>query len=85
MIKYAQHHSAPLIKLVHKYRFVILQIVLGSDYPFPLGEFTAESRGKEYAAGQLVDSMESWTEEQKKKVFQDNALEWLGLCREDFE
>eukprot|EP01138_Halocafeteria_seosinensis_P013649 gb/GECG01013940.1/.p1 GENE.gb/GECG01013940.1/~~gb/GECG01013940.1/.p1 ORF type:complete len:453 (+),score=36.09 gb/GECG01013940.1/:1-1359(+) len=61
------------------------KIVLGSDYPFPLGEFTAESRGKEYAAGELVDSMDSWTEEQKKKVFQDNALNWLGLRREDFE
>jgi aminocarboxymuconate-semialdehyde decarboxylase len=33
------------------------KVCLGSDYPFPLGEFTAESRGTEYCAGALIDSM----------------------------
>jgi aminocarboxymuconate-semialdehyde decarboxylase len=33
------------------------RVCLGTDYPFPLGEFTAESMGKQYAAGSLIDSM----------------------------
>ena len=33
------------------------KVCLGSDYPFPLGEFTPESRGKQYAAGALIDAM----------------------------
>lgn len=82
MVLYAFLFSRDGLIMLHA---CVLQIVLGSDYPFPLGEFTAESRGKEYAAGQLVDSMDTWTEEQKKKVFQDNALNWLGLSREDFD
>lgn len=31
---------------------------LGTDYPYPLGEFTAESLGKVYAPGSLIDSMD---------------------------
>ena len=30
---------------------------LGTDYPYPLGEFTSESMGKDYAPGHLIDSM----------------------------
>jgi hypothetical protein len=33
------------------------RVCLGSDYPFPLGEYTAESMGTEYAAGELIDAM----------------------------
>jgi aminocarboxymuconate-semialdehyde decarboxylase len=33
------------------------KVCLGSDYPFPLGEFTPESGGKQYAAGALIDAM----------------------------
>jgi aminocarboxymuconate-semialdehyde decarboxylase len=33
------------------------RVCLGTDYPFPLGEYTAESRGKDYCAGRLIDEM----------------------------
>lgn len=33
------------------------KVCLGTDYPFPLGEYTAESFGTVYAAGELIDSM----------------------------
>jgi hypothetical protein len=33
------------------------KVCLGSDYPFPLGEYTPESRGMDYAAAELIDAM----------------------------
>lgn len=59
------------------------RLCLGSDYPFPLGEFTAESRGTEYAAGRLVDAMAAepfaWGEARRADVLGRNALEgWLA-------
>ncbi len=61
---------------------------LGSDYPFPLGEYTAESMGKDYCAGALVDSMAAlgkpgWEEgsSTRSMVLGGAALQWLG--RED--
>jgi aminocarboxymuconate-semialdehyde decarboxylase len=44
------------------------KIVLGTDYPFPLGE---------NVPGELIHSM-SWTEERKKRILWDNAMAWLG-------
>ncbi len=62
------------------------KVCLGSDYPFPLGEYSAESRGTEYEAGKLIDSMPqpAWGTERKRKVLGANAMDWLGLRYEDF-
>lgn len=54
------------------------KVCLGSDYPFPLGEFTAESRGMDYCAGSLIDSMPGWTPDRRAKVLGSNACDWLG-------
>lgn len=57
-------HDEDALRLVLKV-FGEDKVCLGTDYPYPLGEFTAESMGKEYAPGSLIDSME-WTEEDTK-------------------
>jgi aminocarboxymuconate-semialdehyde decarboxylase len=51
------------------------KIVLGSDYPFPLGEDIP---------GQLVESMDTFDRETKAKILGENALELLGLKKEQF-
>lgn len=51
------------------------RVILGSDYPFPLGEDHP---------GLLVESSETLTESQKTKLLETNALEFLGLTREFF-
>jgi aminocarboxymuconate-semialdehyde decarboxylase len=65
------------------------RVCLGSDYPFPLGEFTAESRGIDYCAGALIDSMAeapfSWSDRQRADMLGRNALEgWLDRRYEDY-
>jgi len=45
-------------------------VAMGSDYPFPLGEHTP---------GQLIESIKTFSEQTKQKLFKDNALRWLGL------
>ena len=59
------------------------KVCLGTDYPFPLGEFSAESRGMDYAPGSLIDSME-WDEGVKEKLLSANACAWLGVDVERF-
>jgi aminocarboxymuconate-semialdehyde decarboxylase len=59
------------------------KVCLGTDYPFPLGEFTAESRGMDYAPGHLIDSME-WPEGVKEKLLSLNACGWLNMPVERF-
>ena len=44
------------------------RVVVGSDYPFPLGE---------HVPGELVQSM-PWDDSKKNKVLTHNALEWLN-------
>jgi len=51
------------------------RIVLGSDYPFPLGETIP---GSQITTSKLLDN------ETKKKFLETNALEFLGLKREKF-
>lgn len=46
------------------------KIVLGSDYPFPLGE---------HHPGKLIESMSSLSYESKEKLMWKNAAEFLGL------
>eukprot|EP00731_Ephydatia_muelleri_P008016 Em0004g354a len=50
------------------------RIILGSDYPFPLGE---------HPPGKLITSVSEWDDEVKDKVMFRNALEFLGL--KDFQ
>ena len=50
------------------------KISLGTDYPFPLGELKP---------GQLIESMD-YNNEQKDKLFFQNALDWLGLSANHF-
>ena len=49
------------------------QILLGSDYPFPLGEQNP---------GMLIESMDL-DKTIKQKIFSENALNWLGLKKSD--
>jgi len=50
------------------------KICLGTDYPFPLGELEP---------GKLIHSMD-YSTKKKAKLLGENALEWLGLKKEDF-
>ena len=50
------------------------RIMLGSDYPFPLGE---QEPGSSVARLQLSD-------DENSRIFHGTALEWLGLDLEDF-
>ncbi|BFZ02170.1 hypothetical protein BsWGS_05209 [Bradybaena similaris] len=46
------------------------RVILGSDYPFPLGE---------HHPGKLIESIEDFTPELKYQLLAGNALEFLGL------
>ncbi|XP_019656807.1 2-amino-3-carboxymuconate-6-semialdehyde decarboxylase isoform X2 [Ailuropoda melanoleuca] len=52
------------------------KVILGTDYPFPLGELEP---------GKLIESMEEFEEETKDKLKAGNALAFLGLERKQFE
>ncbi|XP_067995216.1 2-amino-3-carboxymuconate-6-semialdehyde decarboxylase isoform X2 [Melanerpes formicivorus] len=52
------------------------KVILGTDYPFPLGELEP---------GKLIDSMEDFDNKLKDKLKAGNALEFLGLSRKQFE
>jgi aminocarboxymuconate-semialdehyde decarboxylase len=51
------------------------KVVLGSDYPFPLGE---EHPGK------LIDSISGFSQEQKNKMLYYNALDCFGLSKDRY-
>ena len=46
------------------------RIVLGSDYPFPLGE---------HEPGKLIESLSSLSAESREKLLWKNAAEFLGI------
>ena len=50
------------------------KVCLGTDYPFPLGELEP---------GALIHSMD-YSNQKKGKLLGENAMEWLGLRKEDF-
>jgi aminocarboxymuconate-semialdehyde decarboxylase len=50
-------------------------IMLGSDYPFPLGELEP---------GKMISEMDGLSVATKHKFFSDNALHWLDLDPEPF-
>ena len=51
------------------------RVALGSDYPFPLGELVP---------GTLLSSMKEFKPEVREDLFSSNALNWLGLKKENF-
>jgi aminocarboxymuconate-semialdehyde decarboxylase len=51
------------------------RVVLGSDYPFPLGE---------EIPGRIIEGLESIDIDTKAKLLGENALDVLGLKKEDF-
>ncbi|XP_064613911.1 2-amino-3-carboxymuconate-6-semialdehyde decarboxylase-like [Liolophura sinensis] len=52
------------------------KVILGSDYPFPLGE---------HLPGKLVEDMVGFDAKLKDKILVSNACAFLGLDREQFE
>jgi aminocarboxymuconate-semialdehyde decarboxylase len=46
------------------------KVVMGSDYPFPLGE---------HSPGKLIESMQELSDNVKEKLLWKNAAEFLGL------
>ncbi|XP_074157983.1 2-amino-3-carboxymuconate-6-semialdehyde decarboxylase isoform X2 [Sminthopsis crassicaudata] len=52
------------------------KVLLGTDYPFPLGDLEG---------GKLIDSMEEFDDETKDKLKAGNALAFLGLEKKQFE
>ena len=55
--------------------FGVDKIMLGTDYPFPLGELEP---------GKLIESMDNLSASQKERLLSGSALEWLGLDAERF-
>jgi len=51
------------------------KVVLGTDYPFPLGE---------QKPGKLIESIEDFDEITKAKMLGGNALEFLGIDKDQF-
>jgi len=51
-------------------------IILGSDYPFPLGE---------HHPGKLIESMNGFSEKLKDKLLAQNAFNFLGIERSLYE
>ncbi|MHC4948241.1 MAG: amidohydrolase family protein, partial [Planctomycetota bacterium] len=51
------------------------RVVLGSDYPFPLGE---------HLPGALIDSMDDLGADRRARLLGGNALDWLGAAAETF-
>jgi len=52
------------------------RVILGSDYPFPLGE---------HHPGQLIMSAENFSDNQKDKLLAQNAIEFLRVDRSQYE
>lgn len=57
------------------------RIALGTDYPFPLGEWFPEEG---WQPGKLIASM-PWSDEKKAKLLGLNALDWLRMKVADFQ
>ncbi|GAB6032589.1 hypothetical protein CHUAL_011481 [Chamberlinius hualienensis] len=51
------------------------RVMLGSDFPFPLGE---------QIPGTLVNSMEDFSPQLKEKIMSENAFEFLGLNKKNY-
>ncbi|TPX34569.1 aminocarboxymuconate-semialdehyde decarboxylase [Synchytrium microbalum] len=67
-------HDADALEFLVK-KFGAKRLMLGSDYPFPLGE---------HEPGQLVESVTFLSREDKASILGLNALEFLGLDVADY-
>ena len=56
-------------------KMTIDRVMLGSDYPFPLGE---------HHPGAMIESATKLTDEEKRKLLSGNACQFLGLDPKDF-
>jgi aminocarboxymuconate-semialdehyde decarboxylase len=56
------------------------KIALGTDYPFPLGEWFPDGGWK---PGELIESM-NWPDAKKQMLLADNALGWLNMDKNLF-
>lgn len=61
-------HDKPTLKFIVD-RFGEDKIALGTDYPFPLGELEP---------GKLIESIDEFSAQTKRKLLVENALNWLG-------
>ena len=61
-------HDKPTLKFILD-RFGEDKVALGTDYPFPLGELEP---------GSLIESIDDFSAQTKRKLLVDNALNWLG-------
>jgi len=72
---------------VLKYNIDLLgedKVVLGSDYPFPLGECFLEDDECGYWPGKLVTTAETITNKQRQMILWDNPLKLVGKKASDF-
>ncbi len=56
-------------------KFGTEKLIAGSDFPFVL---------REVPSGKVVDVMDNLTEEDRKKMLGDNAVNFLGLNKLDY-
>ena len=68
------HDRAALMFLVEL--FGAERVMLGTDYPFPLGELEP---------GRLIETTRGLTPDQKERMLSGTALEWMGRERAHFE
>jgi aminocarboxymuconate-semialdehyde decarboxylase len=62
-------HDAAMLEFIVRL-FGDEAVMLGSDYPYPLGEA---------APGRLIESINAFSTETKEKLLYQNAARWLGL------
>ncbi len=55
------------------------KVALGSDYPFPLGEFEAIPGGGKYQAGELIQHATNLSQKEKQNCLHQAAIDWLKL------
>ncbi len=60
-----------LVKLIGADR-----VALGTDYPFPLGELNP---------GALIDSITTFSQDERQALFHGSALTWLNLKKDGFQ
>ena len=68
------HDEDALLFLIKK--FSVDRLMLGTDYPFPLGELEP---------GKLIEECASLTSEDKAKLLGENAMKFFGVDRTKFQ
>nr|XP_060477355.1 2-amino-3-carboxymuconate-6-semialdehyde decarboxylase [Panthera onca] len=70
------HNKIPQTRWLKQQNLFQDKVILGTDYPFPLGELEP---------GKLIESIEEFDAETKDRLKAGNALAFLGLERKQFE